>query len=89
MLAAALAAAAAACGGRATDDTKPAQPQSANGERLEAFAQQVGIDMAEVPIEIRREWASAPRLEIDDCAIPGTHAGPTRQIDTGRSARTR
>ena len=86
VLAAALAATATACGRTATGDPKPAQPESANGEGFEAFVREVGIDMAAVPIAVRREWASAPRLKIDDCAIPGTHAGHAHDPDRGEQA---
>jgi len=49
------------------------QPRPANTDKFEAFVQQVGIDMAAVPVEVRREWANAPRIIIDDCGIPGAH----------------
>lgn len=55
--------------------TVPVQPQSADAAKFEAFVREVGIDMTTVPIAIRRQWASAPRVGIDDCAIPGTHEG--------------
>jgi len=47
---------------------------------------QVGLDMASVPVELRREWASAPRVGIDDCGVPGTHAGHSHGPDRGESA---
>jgi len=58
-----------------TDATVPVKLQSANAAKFEAFVRQVGLDMSSVPAELRREWANAPRVGIDDCAIPGTHAG--------------
>jgi hypothetical protein len=53
----------------------PAPSQSVNTAEFEAFVREVGIDMAAVPFEVRREWASAPQVIIDDCSNPGAHAG--------------
>jgi len=61
--------------GSATGATVPGQPQSVKTAKFEDFVRQVGIDMTTVPIAVRHEWASAPKLIIDDCGIAGTHAG--------------
>jgi len=53
----------------------PVQSQSVDTAEFEAFVREVGIDMAAVPFEVRREWASAPQVIIDDCSNPGAHAG--------------
>jgi hypothetical protein len=58
-----------------TGAVAPAQSQSVNTAEFEAFVREVGIDMAAVPFEVRREWASAPQVIIDDCSNPGAHAG--------------
>jgi len=71
----AFAATAVADDGATTGATAPAQPPLANTAAFEAFVREVGIDMATVPAEVRREWARAPKLGISDCGIPGTHAG--------------
>ena len=58
-----------------TGAAAPAPSQSVNTAEFEAFVREVGIDMAAVPFEVRREWASAPQVIIDDCSNPGAHAG--------------
>jgi len=58
-----------------------AQQGPANAEQFEAFVREVGIDMTSVPVEVRREWASAPQIIINDCGIPGTHAGHSHDGD--------
>ena len=58
-----------------TGATVPVPSQSVNTAEFEAFVREVGIDMAAVPFEVRREWASAPQVIIDDCSNPGAHAG--------------
>ena len=66
--------------------TAPAQPPSADTAAFETFVREVGIDMATVPAEVRREWANAPKLGITDCGIPGTHAGHSHGKDSGEQA---
>jgi len=58
-----------------TGAAAPVPSQSVNTAEFEAFVREVGIDMAAVPFEVRREWASAPQVIIDDCSNPGAHAG--------------
>ena len=58
-----------------TGAVEPAPSPSVNTAEFEAFVREVGIDMAAVPFEVRREWASAPQVIIDDCSNPGAHAG--------------
>ncbi len=58
-----------------TGAVAPGQSPSVNTAEFEAFVREVGIDMAAVPFEVRREWASAPQVIIDDCSNPGAHAG--------------
>jgi len=82
-----LAETAAADDGPAPDaDRVPAQQGHADAAQFEAFVREVGIDMTSVPAEVRREWASAPSLIIDDCGIPGTHAGHSHDGDRGDQA---
>jgi len=69
--------------GSTTGATAAAQPQPAKTAKFEAFVKQVGLDMSSVPVELRREWASAPRVGIDDCGVPGTHAGHSHGPDRG------
>ena len=61
------------------DSTKaaapPARTEAVDTARFEAFVQEVGIDISALPFAVRSEWARAPRLDIDDCAVPGRHAG--------------
>jgi len=75
LVAAVLAATTTACGPSGKGAAASAETRAADAQSFEAFVQQVGIDMSEVPIAVRREWASAPKLGIDDCAVPGTHEG--------------
>ena len=82
----AFAATAVADDGSTTGATAPAQPPLANTAAFENFVRVVGIDMATVPAEVRREWASAPKLGISDCGIPGTHAGHSQGKDSGEQA---
>lgn len=86
LAATAFSAAASADPGPATGATVPGQPQPAKTAKFEDFVRQVGIDMTTVPIAVRRDWASAPRLIIDDCGIPGTHAGHSHAPDRGEQA---
>jgi len=72
--------------GSATGATAPAQPPSADTAAFETFVREVGIDMATVPVVVRREWANAPKLGITDCGIPGTHAGHSQGKDSGEQA---
>jgi len=72
--------------GSTTGATAAVQPLPAKTAKFEAFVKQVGLDMASVPVELRREWASAPRVGIDDCGVPGTHAGHSHGRDRGESA---
>lgn len=72
--------------GSTTGATAPAQPPSADTAAFETFVREVGIDMATVPVEVRREWANAPKLGITDCGIPGTHAGHSHGKDSGEQA---
>jgi len=69
----ALAATATGCASSGTAAAVPVPPQPASTERFEAFVEEVGIDLAEVPAAVRGEWASAPQIIIDDCGIPGAH----------------
>jgi len=48
------------------------QAQPVDTARFDGFVREVGIDISSVPGELRREWASAPRVGVDDCGtIPG------------------
>ena len=86
LAATALSATASADPGTTTGAMAPVQPQTAKASKFEAFVRQVGIDMTTVPIAVRREWAGAPRLIIDDCGIPGTHAGHSHGPGGGEEA---
>jgi len=86
LAATALSATASADPGSTAGAAVPAQSRSAKTAKFEDFVRQVGIDMTTVPIAVRRDWASAPRLIIDDCGIPGTHAGHSHAPDRGEQA---
>jgi len=62
------------------------EPPSADTAAFETFVRAVGIDMAAVPVEVRREWANAPKPGINDCGIPGTHAGHSHGKGSGEQA---
>lgn len=86
LAAAAFAVAAGADVGSATGATISAQPQPVDTSRFEAFVAQVGLDVATIPVEMRREWAKSPRIGIDDCANGGGHAEHEHGPDPGEQA---
>lgn len=60
--------------------------QPAKASNLDMFVLEVGIDMSTVPTEIRSQWASGPRVGLDDCGMPGTHAAHHHGDENGESS---
>jgi len=63
--------------------------QPVKASHFDMFVRQVGIDMATVPTEIRSQWASGPRVGLDDCGMPGNHAGHHHGDSNGEPALSR
>lgn len=49
------------------------EPVSRAQERFEEYAREVGLDAQSMPISLRQELSSGPRVGLDDCSIPWGH----------------